>query len=41
MTHNNINGILLVPIVFLIVEIIIIKTLIGVIKKEEAQQLAK
>lgn len=36
-THGNTNAMLLVPFAFLVVEIFIVKTLIPVIKKEEAQ----
>ncbi len=35
--QGNINVILIIPIVFLIVEIILVKTLVGVIKLEEEQ----
>ncbi len=34
--HGSIDAMLIVPIVFLIAEIFIVKTLVGVIKKEEA-----
>jgi hypothetical protein len=35
--QGNINAMLLIPVIFLAVEIVIIKTLVSVIKKEEAQ----
>jgi hypothetical protein len=35
--EGNINAFLLIPVLFLVLEIFIIKTLIGVIKKEEAE----
>jgi hypothetical protein len=35
--HGNITAMLIIPFVFLAVEIFIIKTLVGVIKKEEAE----
>jgi hypothetical protein len=36
-SQGNISALLILPFAFLVVEILIIKTLIGVIKKEEAQ----
>ena len=36
--QGHINAMLLVPVAFLIVEIILVKTLVGVIKLEEAQE---
>ena len=36
MVQGNINVMMLIPLAFLVVEVLMIKTLIGVIKKEEA-----